>query len=71
MKNLFPGMGNSKVVKILFPEKMIRDLLESHHSVKLCFQEKESPQLQRSQLSEINSLMADTIKQTFSETKFL
>ena len=33
-KNLSPKIGNSKVVKVLFPEKMICDLLESHHFVK-------------------------------------
>ena len=31
---LFQKIGNYKVVKILFPEKMIRDVLESHHFVK-------------------------------------
>ena len=34
-------------------------------------QEKESSQLYRSQFLEINSLMAKTIKNQFSETKFL
>ena len=32
--NLFLKIWNGKVVKILIPEKMIRDLLESHHFVK-------------------------------------
>ena len=32
--NLFPKIGNGNIVKILFPEKMICDLLESHHFVK-------------------------------------
>ena len=32
--NLFPKIGNGKFVKILLPEKVIRDLLESHHFVK-------------------------------------
>ena len=31
---VFPKIGDCKIVKILFPEKMIRDLLESHHFVK-------------------------------------
>ena len=35
------------------------------------FQEKESSQLHRSQFLEINSLMAKTIKNQFSKTKFL
>ena len=35
------------------------------------FQEKDSLQLNRSQFLEINSLMAETIKKTFSKTKFL
>ena len=35
------------------------------------FQEKESSQLKRFQFLEINSLMAKTIKNQFSETKFL
>ena len=35
------------------------------------FQEKESSQLCLSQFSEINSLMAETIKKQFSKTKFL
>ena len=31
----FPKIGNDKViVKFLFPEKIIRDLLESHHFLK-------------------------------------
>ena len=34
LKNLFPKIGYGKIVKILFLEKMIRDLLESHHFVK-------------------------------------
>ena len=34
LKNLFPKIGNGKVMKILFPEKMIRHLLESHYFVK-------------------------------------
>ena len=34
-KELFPKNGNGKVVKILFPEKMIRDLLELHYFLKL------------------------------------
>ena len=34
IKEFIPKIGNGKVVKILFPEKMIRDLLESHHFVK-------------------------------------
>ena len=32
--NVFPKIGNGRVMKILFPEKMIRDSLESHHFVK-------------------------------------
>ena len=32
--NLFPKSENGKVVKIHFAEKMIRDLLESHHFLK-------------------------------------
>ena len=32
--NLFPKIGNGQVVKIVFPEKMIRDLLESHYFLK-------------------------------------
>ena len=35
------------------------------------FQEKESSQLYRFQLLEINSLMAETIENQFSKTKFL
>ena len=35
------------------------------------FQEKESLQLYRSQFFEINSLMAETIKNQLSKTKFL
>ena len=35
------------------------------------FQEKESPQLYSSQFSEMNCLMAETIKNQFSKTKFL
>ena len=35
------------------------------------FQEKESSQSYRSQFLEINSLMAETIKNQFSKTKFL
>ena len=31
LKNLFTKIRSGKVVKILFPEKMIRDLLESHN----------------------------------------
>ena len=38
---------------------------------KSVFQEKESSQLYRSQLLEINSLMAETIKNQFSKRKFL
>ena len=34
LKNLFPKIRNGNVVKIFFPEKMIRDLLESHNFVK-------------------------------------
>ena len=34
LMNLFPRNRNCKVVRILFPEKMIRYLLESHHYVK-------------------------------------
>ena len=32
--NLFPKIGIGKVVKVLFPEKMICYLLESHNFVK-------------------------------------
>ena len=32
--NLFLKIENCKVVKILFPEKLTSDLLESHHFVK-------------------------------------
>ena len=38
--NLFPKIGNGKVVKILFPEKIIRDLLESHHFLKFGMKQK-------------------------------
>ena len=34
------------------------------------FQKKDSPQLYRSQFFEINSLMAETIKNEFSKTKY-
>ena len=43
-------------------------ILVNHESF---FQEKESPQLYRSQFLEINSSMAETIKNQFSKTKFL
>ena len=33
--NLYPKIGNSNVVEILFRDKMISDLLESHHFVNL------------------------------------
>ena len=32
--NLFPKIENGKVVKIHFPERMIRDVLESHNFAK-------------------------------------
>ena len=34
IKEVFPKIGNGKIVKNLFSQKMIRDLLESHHFVK-------------------------------------
>ena len=34
LKNLFPKIGKGKVAKILFPEKIIRDLPESYNFVK-------------------------------------
>ena len=34
VKNSFLKIGNGKVIEILFPEKMIRELLESHQFVK-------------------------------------
>ena len=43
-------------------------ILINHESF---FQKKESSQLYRPQFSEINSLMADTIKNQFSKNKFL
>ena len=43
-------------------------ILKNHESF---FQEKESSQLYRSQFLEINFLMAETIKNQFSRTKFL
>ena len=43
-------------------------ILINHESF---FQEKESSQLNHSQCLEINSLMAETIKNQFSEEKFL
>ena len=43
-------------------------ILINHESF---FQEKESSQLYRFQFLEINSLMAETIKNQFSKTKFL
>ena len=43
-------------------------ILINHESF---FQDKQSPQLYRSQFLEINSLMAETIKNQFSKTKFL
>ena len=35
--NLFPKIGNGKVVKILYPEKIILNLLESRHFLKICY----------------------------------
>ena len=43
-------------------------ILINHGSL---FQEKDSLQLERSEFLEINSLMAKTIKNEFSKTKFL
>ena len=37
----FQKIGNGKVVKILIPEKMIRDLLELHNFVKFSMKEYE------------------------------
>ena len=34
--NLFSKIGNIQVVGNLFPEKMIHDLSELHHFLKLC-----------------------------------
>ena len=34
LKNLFSKIRNCKAVKILFPKKMIRNLIKSHHLIK-------------------------------------
>ena len=53
---------------VLYKILKIDAILINHESF---FQEKESSQFNRFQFSEINSLMAETIKNQFSKTKFL
>ena len=63
---------NKFLLPNFFPYGFIPNLKKRFDSKnhRILFQEKESSQLYRSQFLEINYLMAETIKNQFSKTKF-